>query len=126
MPPIFGYLAYLDNSATPFLQSGGADGGGEMLIIPFHRDATRAVVNCALNEPPSFEGGQIAFVCGDELVSPARPTGSATAHTCATVHGVQRLTSGVRYNLFVAFELDAEAGALAGAEPEPTGSEATA
>ena len=71
-------------------------------VVPFHRDVSLVVVNCALNE--SFEGGRLLYARGDALVAPARGRGDATVHDCTVVHGVTRLAAGVRYNLYAVFE----------------------
>ena len=70
--------------------------------IPFHRDSSLVVVNVALNE--GFEGAQLMYALDGRVECPARPMGCATAHDCATVHGVSCLVTGVRYTLFAVFE----------------------
>ena len=70
--------------------------------IPFHRDSSLVVVNVALNE--GFEGAQLMYALDGRMECPARPMGCATAHDCATVHGVSCLVTGVRYTLFAVFE----------------------
>lgn len=70
--------------------------------IPFHRDNSLVVVNVALNE--DFDGASPFFAIGDKLKAPTIAAGKATGHDCTMVHGVSRLASGVRYNLFAVFE----------------------
>ena len=70
--------------------------------IPFHRDNSLVVVNVALND--DFHGASPIFAIGDKLTVPTRAAGKATGHDCTMVHGVSRLASGVRYNLFAVFE----------------------
>jgi hypothetical protein len=70
--------------------------------IPFHRDYSHVVINVALND--DFDGARLIYAIGDELLLPRRAAGDATGHDCRIVHGVSRLASGVRYNLFVFFE----------------------
>ena len=69
---------------------------------PFHRDHSLVVLNVALND--DFDGAHLLFALDGCVVQPVRRQGDATAHTCATVHGVSRLAAGVRYNFFVTFE----------------------
>ena len=38
------------------------------------------------------------------MEAPSRSAGDATAHDCTVVHGVTRLASGVRYNLYAIYE----------------------
>ena len=77
--------------------------------IPFHRDSSLVVVNVALNE--GFEGAQLLFAVDGRIKCPARPVGCATAHDCATVHGVSCMASGARYTLFAVFERREVSGA---------------
>ena len=70
--------------------------------IPFHRDYSHVVINVALND--DFDGARLIYAIGDELFLPKRAAGDATGHDCRLVHGVSRLASGVRYNLFILFE----------------------
>jgi hypothetical protein len=69
--------------------------------VPFHRDISRVIVNTALNN--SFVGGKLACIVNGVIVLPDRPTGCATSHDNAMVHGVTELLAGVRYNLFCVF-----------------------
>lgn len=78
-----------------------ASEAGSLERIPFHRDASAAVVNVALNS--GYRGGRLMYVHRGALACPERPAGSALATNRAVVHGVSALTSGVRYSLIVAF-----------------------
>ena len=60
------------------------------------------VVNVALND--TFEGARLLFATADGIEAPERRTGDATVHDCTVVHGVSRLATGVRYNLFAVYE----------------------
>lgn len=70
--------------------------------VPFHRDFSLAVVHVNLNV--DFTGGQLLLALGDSLMRPEREVGCAMGHNCAVVHGVTRITRGVRYSLFCAWE----------------------
>ncbi|CAE7822035.1 sumo2 [Symbiodinium sp. CCMP2592] len=72
------------------------------LRIPFHRDYSLAVVNMSLNS--AYTGGTLMFVHGARLICPERKPGWATAHNQTAIHGVSRITAGVRYNLLAAFD----------------------
>ena len=117
-------LAALTTQALEHLVGGGADAAGafpaqprftlrrraavpgsEGHVIPFHRDRSLVVVNCALND--DFEGARLLYATGDVLISPTRACGDATVHDCTVVHAVTRLAEGVRYTLYaVAEDLD--------------------
>jgi len=72
------------------------------LRIPFHRDYSLAVVNLSLNS--EYTGGTLMFVHGARLICPERRPGWATARNQTAIHGVSRITAGVRYNLLAAFD----------------------
>ena len=56
----------------------------------------------ALVADDAYAGGRLVYAARDGSVCvPARPEGSATWHDAAVVHGVTRLTGGVRYGLFL-------------------------
>ena len=69
--------------------------------IPFHTDYSRRTLQVCLNEPDQYEGGRVIFATGRGLICPPRLVGSATLHTYDVVHGVTKLTHGVRYSLFL-------------------------
>ena len=74
--------------------------------ISFHRDARRVVVHIPLNE--DCEGGRLLVVDpsssdGGRLVCAERRAGVGVALDNAVVHGVSRVTSGVRYTLLAIF-----------------------
>ncbi len=54
-----------------------------------------------LNDEFEYEGGCLVLATQQGLLTPRRPAGSYTIHTSGTVHGVTRLTRGVRYSLFL-------------------------
>ena len=98
------------------LRKRAAVSGSERRVAPFHRDTSLVVVNAALND--DFTGGKLLYVVGDDkeegragkqserkkLFVAERRAGDVTAHDCTSVHGVSRLVSGVRYNMYVVWE----------------------
>jgi hypothetical protein len=52
----------------------------------------------------NFFGTRLVYSNGKLLWGVERGVGDATAHDCTVVHGVSRLPSGVRYNLYAIFE----------------------
>ena len=85
--------------ATPrlVLRRSAASESDAPTYIRFHRDQCRAIVSIALSE--GHAGGHLLFSIDGRVHCPARPVGSAVAHNRTAVHGVSRITSGVRYNL---------------------------
>ena len=85
------------------LRRRAAVAGSETDVIPFHCDASLVVVNVALND--NFVGAKLLFATEHgRMEAPSRSAGDATAHDCTVVHGVTRLASGVRYNLYAIYE----------------------
>lgn len=92
-------------------------GQSDNLSIPFHYDIARVTVNIGINCQEDYDGGQLLFftevtssvssssssistpVAG-HIVAPPRPRGSAVVIRNTMLHGVSKLRSGVRYNLF--------------------------
>ena len=54
-----------------------------------------------LNDEGDYDGGQLVWAVAGRLELPPRPAGSATIHTAGVVHGVTKMTRGVRYSLFL-------------------------
>ena len=81
-------------------RAGGHDANAR---IAFHRDMPRVVLNVALNA--DFLGGRLLLAHGARIVEPARRVGSGIAHDNAVVHGVTRITAGVRYSLLACLDL---------------------
>ena len=97
-------------------------GQSDNLSIPFHYDVARVTVNIGIGDESDYTGGQLLFLArlqgagaeaeADELepaattsaaahiVVPPRPRGSAVVIRNTMLHGVSKLSSGVRYNLF--------------------------
>ena len=71
--------------------------------MQFHKDdQCSAIVNVALNL--DFEGGELIYVVRDELVRPCRKVGDATVHDGQIMHGVSRVSKGIRDTLVVIFK----------------------
>ena len=72
--------------------------------FPFHQDRSALTVNVALSADADGCGGQLVCVLDDgaRVVGP-RAEGDAAIHSSSLVHGVTRLTRGVRYSLIVFF-----------------------
>ena len=71
--------------------------------IAFHCDgsyATRTVQVC-LNSDEDYEGGRLIFYAQGKCHVPERTAGYASIHDRDILHAVSRVTSGVRYSLFV-------------------------
>ena len=76
-------------------------GAEEPACIRFHRDWCRAVASVALSD--QHTGGELVFCIDGRVECPPRPVGSAVAHNRMAVHGVSRISMGVRYNLIAVF-----------------------
>ena len=71
--------------------------------IPFHCDggyATRTIQLC-LTSDTEYEGGRLIFYAQGKCHVPERKTGFVSIHDRDILHAVSRVTSGVRYSLFV-------------------------
>lgn len=71
--------------------------------IAFHCDggyATRTVQVC-LNSDTEYEGGRLIFYAQGNCHVPERKAGFVSIHDRDILHAVSRVTSGVRYSLFV-------------------------
>ena len=79
--------------------------GDDDLVIPFHLDDSKAVLNVALNSSGiDYNGGVLCFIDSHGKQHDVRlQAGDASAHDCNVVHGVSKMTSGVRYNVFIAY-----------------------
>ena len=71
--------------------------------INFHLDHSYRTMQIPLNS--DFEGGRLVYLTPHGLVSPHRPAGSFTLHDNRILHGVTKLTRGVRHSLFLQEEL---------------------
>ena len=66
---------------------------------PFHQDRAYVTVNVALSDDAAHSGGRLVGLFSDGAVAFERAEGGATVHLSRIVHGVTRMTSGVRYSL---------------------------
>ena len=68
---------------------------------PFHQDRAAVTVNVALCDDGEHGGGKLLGLFDDGVVHFERGAGDATVHLSRIVHGVSRMTSGVRFALIV-------------------------
>ena len=78
---------------------------------PFHTDSSALTINLALANDDSFEGGELLACYGGEVRTIRRAEGEATVHASTLLHGVSRITSGVRYSLIIFLGRPARSGA---------------
>jgi hypothetical protein len=69
--------------------------------IPFHNDRVSTTVNVALCDDRSFGGGVLLGVYNGALHRMPREEGMGTAHPSTLLHGVTRITWGLRYSLIL-------------------------
>jgi hypothetical protein len=70
--------------------------------INFHTDAAARTLCVPLQGPGACAGGELVFATAEgRLLVPRRLPGRAIVHDGDVAHGVTRLTSGVRYALFL-------------------------
>ena len=67
----------------------------------FHRDTGPLTVNVALASDAWHEGGRLLGLYGGRVQLIERDEGEATVHPSTLLHGVNRMTGGVRYSLIV-------------------------
>jgi hypothetical protein len=60
-------------------------------------------VNVALADDASFEGGRLLALFDGQVRAVERAQGEATVHPATLLHGVGRMTGGVRYSLILFF-----------------------
>ena len=76
--------------------------------IPFHRDVSTRTLQVPLVGEEAYVGGRLTFATTQAgITTPRRPAGSYTLHDNTIAHGVTKLTSGVRYGLFLLHERSA-------------------
>ena len=66
---------------------------------PFHQDRAAITVNVALTDDGAHGGGVLIGLFDDGARAFERAEGTATVHLSRIVHGVTRMTRGVRYSL---------------------------
>ena len=71
--------------------------------INFHCDGGYAssTSQIPLNPPTEYKGGSLCFFAKDKVTMIARTVGSVVGHSPKVLHGVTRVTEGVRKSLFV-------------------------
>ena len=71
--------------------------------IDFHCYGTipTYTIQITLNDDSEYSGGRLVFFHKDKLIEPKRPAGFMSVHSNDVMHGVTRVTKGVRYSLFV-------------------------
>lgn len=70
---------------------------------PFHKDTCGTTVNVALSPDSGHQGGRLLGVCDGKVQVLERDEGEATVHSSDMLHGVSRMTDGVRYSLILFF-----------------------
>ena len=68
---------------------------------PFHHDVSLCTVNIALSDDASHRGGRLLAVFDGRVHALERSEGGATVHPSSLLHGVSRMTDGVRYSLIL-------------------------
>jgi predicted 2-oxoglutarate/Fe(II)-dependent dioxygenase YbiX len=69
----------------------------------FHFDNAETTVNVALSPDDDHSGGRLLGLFGGAVQSIERGEGEATVHSSSLLHGVSRMTGGVRYSLIMFF-----------------------
>ena len=70
---------------------------------PLHQDRFRLTVNVALSSDADHGGGRLLGVCNQQVLRFEREEGEAIIHSSELIHGVTKMTSGVRYSLILFF-----------------------
>jgi len=70
----------------------------------FHTDAAALTANIALSDDDAHRGGRLLALLEGEVCCIARAEGEATIHPSTLLHGVSRMTGGVRFSLIVFYE----------------------
>lgn len=71
----------------------------------FHQIAEgTTAIDVALNDPNSYRGGHHIFYSRTRNHVNDRPAGSALLHSDAVLHGITKLTNGIRHSLFLVHE----------------------
>ena len=74
-----------------------------------HPDSAAITVNVALSDDAEHTGGRLVGLYDGRIQTLERAEGEAVVHTSALIHGVTRMSEGVRYSLILFFT-DAAAG----------------
>ena len=75
--------------------------GDDQPWTSFHQDAAHTTINVALTDDAGFGGGDLLGLFDGAVGRLPRTEGDATVHTSSLMHGVTRMTSGVRYSLIM-------------------------
>ena len=73
---------------------------GNNSYIDFHIDHAKKTLKIPLNSHSKYKGGDLIYLTKNEIHIPKQNLNSMTIHQNNIVHGVTRLTSGIRYSLF--------------------------
>jgi len=71
--------------------------------FPLHPDSAAITVNVALSDDAGHRGGRLVGLYGGRIQTIERAEGEAVVHTSALIHGVTRMSEGVRYSLILFF-----------------------
>lgn len=74
---------------------------GNNSYIDFHIDHAKKTLKIPLNSHNNYKGGDLIYLTKNEIHIPKQNLNSMTIHQNNIVHGVTRLTSGIRYSLFL-------------------------
>ena len=70
-------------------------------VIDFHKDFSKKTLKIPLNSHNEYKGGDLIYLTKNKIHAPIQKLNSMTIHTNNIVHGVTKLTSGIRYSLFI-------------------------
>ena len=70
-------------------------------FIDFHTDHALKTLKIPLNRRNEYNGGDLIYLTKNKIHIPKQNLNSITIHQNNIVHGVTRLTSGIRYSLFL-------------------------
>jgi hypothetical protein len=71
--------------------------------FPLHPDSAAITVNVALSDHAEHRGGRLVGLYDGRVQTIERAEGEAVVHTSALIHGVTRMSEGVRYSLILFF-----------------------
>jgi len=74
---------------------------GNNSFIDFHTDHAIKTLKIPLNSHNEYNGGDLIYLTKNKIHIPKQNLNSITIHQNNIVHGVTRLTSGIRYSLFL-------------------------
>ena len=68
---------------------------------PFHTDSSALTINLALIDDGAYDGGELLACFNGAIRRIVRTQGDATLHASTLLHGVSRMSAGVRYSLII-------------------------